>query len=51
MYDGFARFLPVPADDNARRLGVPAKPDYHGGGEHGAHVQLRRAEAAEGGRS
>ena len=40
-----------PTDDDTRRLGVPAKPDHHGRGEHGALVQLRRAEAAENGGS
>lgn len=36
------------SDDHTRGLGVLAKPEYHGGGEYGTLVQLRRAEAAEG---
>lgn len=39
------------SDDHTRGLGVPAKPEHHGGGEHGTLVQLRRSEAAEGKRS
>jgi len=38
-----------PTDNDTRRLGVPTKPDHHGGSEHGALVQLRRAQAAESG--